>query len=786
LKAAGTPYESQRYLLAPTAAAMGWIATLSAAGGIAIAYFLVAQLGLASLSQPSGVAVFWPASGIAAGILVLSGRRAYPALVLGVVVGTVAANLMADRSLDTALLKGIFNAGEAVVLAWLLERWFGRPFTFADPQRVAGFLAAVGVAAATSAIGGAATMTLFHTNAPFWHVWRVWFLSDGIGVVVVTPLMIGLSQAWRERPSRGEFSEGVGLIALLGLTSLHAVSHPADSWVSFCLGGVVLPLLLWVTARCPPTFAIAGAFVVSLTVICAIAFDVGRFGDASVPIAERVQGAQVAVAMVTTYTLFLAALFAERRRSEVKFKQTGERLQLALDGAEAGAFSLDLESGALECDARTAWMHGHIVAPPTIKDGRRFVHPDDLPRIDTAFAKVERIGGAWNVEYRVVYPSDHPLVGETRWIGFDGTVLRNTQGLPVRMLGLARDITQRKRAERALAERNVQSALAAKFALVGSYAYDTDTEAMQISPSYAAIHGYPEETSEITRSAWLAGIHPEDVERMQTLRRQAFEERRPECNVDYRIVRSNGEIRWLESRSFIAYGGDGQAQRVIGVNIDVTERKRAEGTQRALNAELDHRVKNALATVLAIITRTQDAACSLPSFVAGLTHRISSMSRTHQLLSESSWRGVSLAEVVRRELAPFAEGNSEVDGASVTLKSEAAQAVASVLHELTTNAAKYGAFSSRNGRVSIRWWWRQNGAHDRFAIEWQEIDGPPVLAPSRSGYGTSIIRELIPYELGGTVELVFVPTGIRCHLEIPGHWLSRGGALALEHAAQAI
>ena len=242
--------------------------------------------------------------------------------------------------------------------------------------------------------------------------------------------------------------------------------------------------------------------------------------------------------------------------------------------------------------------------------------------------------------------------------------------------------------------------------------------------------------------------------------------------MEYRIVRA-GEVRWIESRSFISYASDGRPQRVIGVNIDVTERKRAEDRQGVLVAELDHRVKNVLATVSAIIAQTQEASGSHVDFVSALNRRINSLARTHELLSESNWRGASLAEIVRREFAPYATGNAEARGPSVTLKAEATQAVATVLHELTTNAAKYGAFSNRAGRVSVQWRWLQNGSHDRLLIEWQETGGPPVLAPSRSGYGTSIIRELIPFELDGAVELSFAPEGIRCRLEIPGEWASR-------------
>src|SRR5262249_39002252 len=148
-------------------------------------YFLAAELGLALLSKPTDVAVFWPASGVAAGILITFGQRIRPALVLGVMVGSIAANLMSDRNLGTAIFEGLCNAGEAVLVAWLLEQWFDPPFTFADLRRVLGFVAAASLGAAASALGGAATITLFHATAPFWEIWRAWLLSGGIGIVAV-------------------------------------------------------------------------------------------------------------------------------------------------------------------------------------------------------------------------------------------------------------------------------------------------------------------------------------------------------------------------------------------------------------------------------------------------------------------------------------------------------------------------------------------------------------------------------------------------------------------------
>ena len=356
LKAAGATHGTSRYLLAAATAARGPVVAVGAAGAVAVVYFLAARLGLLLLSAPSDVAVFWPAAGIAAGTLIVFGRRAGPVIAIGVVAGTVAANLMSDRNLLASLLKGFCNAGEAVLAAWLLERWFGWPFRFANLRRVAGFLAAAGLATAISAIGGAATMTLLHTTTPYWDVWRAWFLSDGVGIVVVAPLVIGLAEVAREPPSRGEWIEGIGVLGLTAIVSFYAMAHKAESWLSFSPGTIVLPLLLWLSARCPPPFGRAGAFIASAAVILATTFSMGRFGDTAVPIIERIKGAQVATTMVTIYTLVLVALFAQRKEAEgqqakksaalARLHEMGSRLWLerdlsqALDEILAGAIEL--------------------------------------------------------------------------------------------------------------------------------------------------------------------------------------------------------------------------------------------------------------------------------------------------------------------------------------------------------------------------------------------------------------------------------------------------------------
>lgn len=768
----------------PAGAVWGWTATLGWVGAFAIFYFLAALLGLALLFQPSGVAVFWPASGVAAGILMVTGRRAYPALLIGVVVGTVAANLLGDRSLATAILKGISNAGEAALAAWLLKRWFGADFAFSDLPRIAGFLAVAAIAAAISGIGGAATMTVLHTPAPFVEVWRAWFLSNGLGIIVVAPLLIELARAWRVPLLRAEMTEGIAVLALLALVAIYVNTQPTQSWISFNPHAFTLPLLLWLAARCqPPVFAIAGAFVVSISAICTTIFGIGHLSDAGMPIIERVHGVQTTVLVTTLYTLVLIALFTGRRSHEALLERSNEQLRQQesafrqlLGALPAAIHTTDTMGRITYCNKAAIDLWG--VSPEVGKDkcsdlGRLYYPDGTLVPIDECPTKkclTERqaIQGREVVFERPdgrripIIPYPAPLTDE--------------RGEVVGVVSMKIDISERKQAERALAERNAQLDLAHKAARVGSYTYDIVARSMRISRASAATYGLAHSTMEISTQQWCARVHREDIERLRAEHICAFKEGRRELVDEFRFVRPGGEIRWIEARSLVAYDDSGRAERMTGVYIDVTERRKTEEYKNLLIAELDHRVKNVLACVAAVAQRSRECSRSADDFLQVVNGRINSLANTHVLLSRSRWEGVGLGDLIRSELAPcMSNGNSLIEGPEIVVAAEATQPLAMVLHELATNATKYGALSSRCGRVSVCWKRHSNrNARDDLALDWHETGGPPIVVPGPPGYGSSVIRELIPYELGGSVDYVFAPEGVRCRVRIPARWLSNG------------
>jgi PAS domain S-box-containing protein len=201
---------------------------------------------------------------------------------------------------------------------------------------------------------------------------------------------------------------------------------------------------------------------------------------------------------------------------------------------------------------------------------------------------------------------------------------------------------------------------------------------------------------------------------------------------------------------------------------DFTRRKQAEQRQELLVAELDHRVKNILSQVAVVAASARQGSHSMDEFLRSLNGRIQSMAAAHTLLSKSGWQGVGLDAIVRNQLAPYAtDTNITISGTDIMLTAAEVQAVAKVMHELATNAAKYGALSIPGGHVSVNWDRKSNGDEINLSIVWQERDGPPVKSGIRSSYGTNLIRDLIPHELAGKVDLVLASEGVSCQIEIP-------------------
>src|SRR5262249_29194968 len=276
----------------------------------------------------------------------------------------------------------------------------------------------------------------------------------------------------------------------------------------------------------------------------------------------------------------------ERKRAERALAERNAQLELASKSARVGTFVMDFHTGLVKLSPGCANIFGLPEKTPEISREyalKQLVHPEDLPQLerrrDQAFLKQQREFGA---QYRIRRVND----GEVRWMEVRGLNFYGRGGHPSRAIATIIDFTERKLAEEMLAERNVQLALAGKVGRVGTFSYDVNAEKLQVSVGYAALHGLPEGTTEMTLREWRARVHPEDLDRVANVHDQAVAAKRREYSVEYRIVRADGEICWTERRCSISYDDDARPQRLVGVSIDTTERKRAELVLAERNAQL--------------------------------------------------------------------------------------------------------------------------------------------------------------------------------------------------------
>jgi PAS domain S-box-containing protein len=308
-----------------------WVRSLALAATVGAVYFVAARVSLLLLTKPDGVAVFWPASGVAAGILIALGPHARLPVAAGAMVATVVANLMGDRSFFGAVIFGLCNAGEALLAAWLIERYFGSSFNLDKLSNVLGMLACAIIATALSGIGGTAGFVYLHgSNAPALTIWQHWFASDALGIITVAPLIIELGAAARQPPSHRGFAEGVAAVSVLVILSGFVIFQSQGFWGTVVPVALLFPMLLWISARCHAVFAATAAFVSALTIVLTTTFGVGFFGDANFAVPQRILAAQASILAVSFCVFVLVALFAERRQNEAALIASSTRLDETL------------------------------------------------------------------------------------------------------------------------------------------------------------------------------------------------------------------------------------------------------------------------------------------------------------------------------------------------------------------------------------------------------------------------------------------------------------------------
>jgi PAS domain S-box-containing protein len=264
-------------------------------------------------------------------------------------------------------------------------------------------------------------------------------------------------------------------------------------------------------------------------------------------------------------------------------------------------------------------------------------------------------------------------------------------------------------------------------------------------------------------------IHPEDFHNVGA--RLAYLAGRPDGEVaefELRVLRPDGTYRWILDRAVVfERSASGRIVKTLSAAIDIDERKRAEERRTLLINELNHRVKNTLAAVQSIARQTLRSDRDPKEMTDVFTARLVSLSGAHDVLTRENWEGAGLREVVQTALAPFDETRIEAAGPELRLGARAALALGMALHELATNATKYGALSGDSGLVKLRWRARSQDGGPTLELEWREVGGPPVSPPRRRGFGSRLLTQGVRSDLNGAAELIFAPDGLVCRISAP-------------------
>jgi len=450
---------------------------------------------------------------------------------------------------------------------------------------------------------------------------------------------------------------------------------------------------------------------------------------------------------------------------EVILKELGENLIKAASGREALEHLLKSEVAVVLVDVCMPDLDGFQLAA-MIREHPRFQRTAMIFISAIHLTDVDRLRGyeMGAVDYVPVPVIPEVLRAKVRVFA---ELYRKTRELERLNAELEQRVAARTAELQASTARLVQSEQGRSLALaasnMGSWDWDRATGECVWDEGQCRIFGVDPEKFVVTPENVRALLHADDWERLQTAMQRLFKEGQV-YETEFRVCRPGGEVRWCTGTAAASVDNAHHIVRISGVTADVTERKEAEERQSLLAREVDHRAKNALALAQSIVRMTR--ATGIENYIAAVEGRIQALARVHTLLSQSRWQGADLSGLVEEELAPYRlseAGRVATIGPKILLEPASAQTLALALHELVTNAAKYGALSSASGRVKLTWELKPNS----LDLCWDETGGPPAKPPRSLGFGTRLVVASIEGQLGGRATFDWRPEGLRCALSVP-------------------
>jgi PAS domain S-box-containing protein len=354
--------------------------------------------------------------------------------------------------------------------------------------------------------------------------------------------------------------------------------------------------------------------------------------------------------------------------------------------------------------------------------------------------------------------------------------LFDAEGRLIGVINCFQDITERQRMVEALAhsqqelrEQEERWNATYEHAAIGIVEIDAEGRFLRVNEAICSIVGGTRE--ELLGWRLFGRTHPGDRDVDGELYRRQVAGEIGFYSIDKRFIRRDGRMIWMGVRSQTVRDPSGKFLYGVRVVQDITERKEAEARQKLLIDELNHRVKNTLATVQSLAAQTARGTDSPEEFRQAFEGRLIALSQAHDQLTRRHWQSADLRDIISGVAGPHLSRPEEqlgIEGEAITVSPRIALTMALVLHEMTTNATKYGALSQPEGRIEIGWQIeRRPSKSSLLHIEWRERNGPPVEEPARPGFGSRFIQGSVTAELRGSVRMEFNPDGLRCTIDIP-------------------